>query len=378
MSHKGIYLRSSIGKLFSNWLASIDPRWSIAGSFIVIIVLEFSTPPDYVFGYLYIGAILLARWLVGRQATFGVAIASVVLTLSNLWITRWPDAIATSTIANRVITACALAVTSILSDSLWNAYRRNRDYEETFAQKDAQLRAQTQLSQVREDFAATLTHDLRTPLLGAIAALESLMSGKFGEINPMQEQVLVVMARSHRNTLQMVQTLLDIYHNDINGLELRLSRVNLVELAKEVIATLTHLAESRQVTIIFKADPEHSGIWIIGDALQLRRVFTNLLINAINHTLRSDDVCIEMELSKSFGNKPPQCTVRIIDSGPGITPEELPYLFERFFQGESDRQALGVGLGLYLSRQIVEAHGGTIWVENRLPRGAIFSFRIPA
>lgn len=70
--------------------------------------------------------------------------------------------------------------------------------------------------------------------------------------------------------------------------------------------------------------------------------------------------------------------IKIIDEGPGVHLEELPQLFERFYQGYSDRQAKGSGLGLYLSRQIVEAHGGTIWAENRIPRGVIFGFCIPA
>ena len=70
--------------------------------------------------------------------------------------------------------------------------------------------------------------------------------------------------------------------------------------------------------------------------------------------------------------------VKILDSGQGITEEELPHLFERFYQGNSDRHASGSGLGLYLTRQIITAHGGTIWAENRSPRGALFGFRLPA
>jgi two-component system NarL family sensor kinase len=70
--------------------------------------------------------------------------------------------------------------------------------------------------------------------------------------------------------------------------------------------------------------------------------------------------------------------VKVLDNGPGITEDELPYLFERFYQGQSDRQAKGSGLGLYLTRQIIEAHGGTIWAENRKPQGALFGFRLPA
>jgi two-component system, NarL family, sensor kinase len=69
--------------------------------------------------------------------------------------------------------------------------------------------------------------------------------------------------------------------------------------------------------------------------------------------------------------------VKILDTASGIQAEEFPHLFERFYQGGGDRQAKGTGLGLYLSRQIIEAHGGTIWAENRYPYGALFGFKLP-
>jgi two-component system NarL family sensor kinase len=97
-----------------------------------------------------------------------------------------------------------------------------------------------------------------------------------------------------------------------------------------------------------------------------------LLTNGINHSPRGDKVEIVMESYPNYQ------VVKVIDSGLGITAEELPHLFDRFYQGNSDRQAKGSGLGLYLSRQIIEAHGGIIWAENKLPQGAVFGFRLPA
>jgi two-component system NarL family sensor kinase len=103
----------------------------------------------------------------------------------------------------------------------------------------------------------------------------------------------------------------------------------------------------------------------------MQRVFANLLINAINHSPRGSKVEVMLESNSSYQ------IVKVMDSGAGITLKELPHLFERFYQGHSDRQAKGSGLGLYLTRQIVEAHHGQIWAENRVPNGAIFAFRIP-
>jgi two-component system, NarL family, sensor kinase len=101
-------------------------------------------------------------------------------------------------------------------------------------------------------------------------------------------------------------------------------------------------------------------------------VLTNLLINAIHHSRRGDRVETVMESQAAYQ------VIKILDTGSGITAAELPHLFERFYQGQGDRQAKGTGLGLYLSRQIVEAHGGTIWAENRVPKGALFGFKLPS
>lgn len=97
-----------------------------------------------------------------------------------------------------------------------------------------------------------------------------------------------------------------------------------------------------------------------------------MIVNGINHSPRGGKVEIVLEPNVQ------QHQVLILDSGHGIASEDLPHLFERFYQGHSDRQATGAGLGLYLSRQIIEAHGGKIWAENRLPQGAVFGFRLAA
>jgi two-component system, NarL family, sensor kinase len=149
--------------------------------------------------------------------------------------------------------------------------------------------------------------------------------------------------------------------------------VNLVEIAEEVVITLTELASSRRVYISFNYGESdfRKFLWVQGDAFQLQRVFTNLLTNAINHSPRGDKVEVVLSACSYYH------TAKVIDTGAGIKPEELPNLFKRFYQGHSDRQAKGSGLGLYLTRQIVEAHNGKIWAENRLPNGAIFAFRLP-
>jgi two-component system, NarL family, sensor kinase len=346
---------------------SVQLKWSltIAGLMLIVLVLEFLTPAAFIFGYLYTGPILLTSNQLQRYRTIQVSALAVGLTLLNLWVPD-PSNINAATVANRLIAALALVVTGFLSN-------RNRYYQDAIAQQQSKLQTQEQLARLREDFASTLTHDLKTPLLGAIETLKAFQQEKFGPVLQMQQQVLDTMSRSHRASLQLVETLLDVYRNDTEGLILQENLVDLSILAEDTASTLLDLASSRRIYLsINYGDSEfRRAVGVQGDALQLQRVFTNLLANAINHSRRGDRVEVVLESQASYQ------VVKILDTGSGIKPEEFSHLFERFYQGGGDRQAKGTGLGLYLSRQIIEAHGGTIWAENRYPCGALFGFKLP-
>lgn len=342
------------------------PYWLIASLFTLVTVLDLSTSADYIFSYCYIGGILLANSRLSRSVTIKVTIVASGLSLLNLFFPT-SQIIHPWAVSNRFIVILALIVTAWLSD-------RNRRYEEALAIQQAQFQSQMQLASMREGFISTLTHDLKTPLIGAIETLKSFQLGQFGAVTSAQQKVLQMMERSHGSTLQLVETLLDIYRNDTQGLKLQCQVVNLAAIAENVIATLRDLAATRRVHInlTFSESDFSRALWVNGDALQLERVFGNLLTNAINHSPRGGKVEVVLESYSAYH------IVKFLDTGQGITEDELPYLFERFYQGNSDRQAKGSGLGLYLSRQIIAAHGGTIWAENRATKGAIFAFRLQA
>jgi two-component system, NarL family, sensor kinase len=198
-------------------------------------------------------------------------------------------------------------------------------------------------------------------------------------VQPRQQKVLDTLTRSHQTSLQLLETLLDVYRNDTEGLTLQLAPLDLIPLAEESASTLLALAAARRVHIAFSygASDFRQSLWVNGDALQLQRVFINLLVNAIHHSRRGDRIEVMLESQPSYQ------IVKILDTGAGIQPDEFERLFERFYQGHGDRQAKGSGLGLYLSRQIIEAHGGSIWAENRqshpggVTKGAMFGFRLP-
>ena len=178
--------------------------WLIFSLFAVVLVLEFTTPVDYVFGYLYTGPILLATSCLGRKATFYTTLIAVVLTILNLWIPG-NEPIEPSIVATRSIAVMALVVTGILSD-------RNSSYEHAITQQQAKLQAQDQLTKIRSDFASTLTHDLKTPLLGAIETLKALgLSADEHQLNRSQIEDLRLAAakllRASRRSFQAEMSL---------------------------------------------------------------------------------------------------------------------------------------------------------------------------
>jgi two-component system, NarL family, sensor kinase len=350
--------------------------WLIVAIFAIVILLEYSTPSEYVFGYLYTGTILLANYGLPKKTIWQITFAAIALTILNLFFPHF-EPHNQATIANRLIAVMALAVTGWLSI-------RNRYYEEAVNRSQAQLRTQEQLAVLREDFVSTLTHDLKTPLLGAIETIKAFQNGQFGVVTSTQAKVLTMMINSHSSSLELVQTLLDVYRNDTEGIQLKREAVDLSAIASEVVANLTNLATARQVYIVLTHGESNFRVRFIvnGDKFQLQRVFNNLIINGINHSPRNGKVEVQLASDGKF------CALKVLDSGRGIGSSELPYLFERFYQGGNEssidhlanfsRASTGSGLGLYLARQIINAHNGKIWAENRLPQGAVFAFRLLA
>jgi len=324
------------------------------------------TPPNYVIGYLYIMPILFIKPQLNRHTTWQITAIAGGLTLLNIWIPG-NETIDPAMVTNRLLTVFALSITGILSD-------RNRHIQQMLAQQQAKLEIQVKLANLREDFTSTLAHDLKTPILGAIETLKAFDREQFGSIQPKQKNVLGTIIRSHQTTLQLVETLLDVYRNDLGGLQLHRTSIDLVAIAESTTTALLDLAASRRVHISLNYGESdfRQFLWVNGDAFQLQRVFANLITNAINHSPRGARVAVVL------GTQAGERVVKIVDTGAGIQPDEMPHLFDRFYQGQSDRQASGSGLGLYLARQIIEAHHGTIWAENRSPQGAIFGFRLAA
>jgi signal transduction histidine kinase len=225
-----------------------------------------------------------------------------------------------------------------------------------------------EIARQREDFVSRLTHDLRTPLVAADRMMDLFQQGALGALSPQMLEVMVIMARSNSNLLAMVNTLLEVYRFEAGRKTLAFQPVNLKQLLEEVAGELTPLAADKKLGINLDA-AELSTTTMTGDRLELHRLFTNLVGNAIKFT---DTGAISIGITSTEDG---YINISVADTGQGITSEELPILFERFRPGSHKRS--GSGLGLYLSRRIVEAHKGSIQVNSEVGKGSVFLVNLP-
>jgi len=228
--------------------------------------------------------------------------------------------------------------------------------------------AQQELEQLRDDFIATLTHDLRTPLLAAIQTLKFFVDGTLGELTEKQRTFLDTMILSNQDMLGLVNALLEVYKYESG--QLVLCKDNFV--FKDLIDQCSREVESLLVHKNLKLSINgFSSERIYGDKQEIKRVVSNFLGNAIKHTRQNGEIRILADFNDE------DLTVSVEDTGIGIPENDIPKLFKRFSQGTGTKRSTSTGLGLYLSRQIVEAHGGKVWLESKVNVGSKFKFSIP-
>ena len=223
-----------------------------------------------------------------------------------------------------------------------------------------------QVEREREDVIGFVAHELRNPLANLVLCNE-LMSEALKESNP--EEVNDLLQRSKNNVSRlnkMIAELYDATRVNSGNLILDITTFNFEEMIKEAIETVEVLQPS--YNIVVKGD---GNIEVKGDRYRLIQVVTNYLGNGIKYSNGKTDVILTI----FHDNK--TITVSVKDEGLGISKNQLPYIFERFFRAEKTRNLEGIGLGLYLCRQIIYAHYGQVWAESEEGKGSTFYFSIP-
>jgi len=240
----------------------------------------------------------------------------------------------------------------------------------------------------KSQFLANMSHELRTPLNAVIGFSEVLADQTFGELNPRQSRYVNNILTSGRHLLQLINDILDLAKVEAGRLELELSEFAPDSALRDVEAIAKALANKKQVTLRLEPDPDLPTL--TADQAKFKQIMYNLLSNAIKYTREGGAVRVKAALTTvaktgrgleaTLSPLSPLLQVSVIDNGIGIKPEDQERVFGEFEQLDASyaRQQQGTGLGLALTRKLVELHGGRIWVESQgEEQGSVFHFVLP-
>lgn len=243
--------------------------------------------------------------------------------------------------------------------------RKPFQIDELQARVRSMLRLKETIDQ-RENFVSCLTHDLRTPLVAANRMLDLISQEAFGDISGEQKEAISNIVSSNQNMLEMLNTLLETHQYELGQKALSFIPVDLQKLVQDVVIELQSLAMGKKIELLSHINTQIREIK--GDRLELRRVITNLISNAIKFT---DTGAVKISLTQTSD----EVIIMVEDSGIGISEQDQKTIFQRFHQGNHRRA--GKGLGLYLCQQIINAHRGKITVKSELGKGTTFTVSLP-
>lgn len=230
------------------------------------------------------------------------------------------------------------------------------------------ITALKELQRVREDFMALVAHDLRTPLQSVLLSLEVLLRRSSGDPASVPISTLQSMKQNSRRLDLLVRGLLDASQIDVQGVVLDWQPVDLAALVRSLVSQVEGTLETHTVVV----DVAGALPLVQADPLRLEQVLTNLLENAAKYSREGTPIRVVIAPAEKGA------TISVEDQGPGISTEEMPRLFDRYFQTQRARaKRRGLGLGLYIARGLVDAHGGSLTAESTQGKGSIFRIWLP-
>lgn len=229
----------------------------------------------------------------------------------------------------------------------------------------------SRLIQQRDDFMATLVHDVKNPLISTDRLYQYILEKHFGDIDPRLQEVTNVLKRSNESVMQLLMNLLEIYRYDVNAPQFQYEDLDLGCLVQKSTHDLIPLAALKNLEL--ESAIMEESINIRGDMLAIKRVLFNIIGNSIKFTQDGGKVKVKVKTDVDG-----TALITVEDNGMGISDIAQKYLFQRFYQtGKVKDFPLGTGLGLYVCRQIIEAHSGRIHCESETGKGTTFSIKLP-
>ena len=256
-----------------------------------------------------------------------------------------------------------------MRQELKQSHYQLEQYSQGLEQKNEQLETlEAELRRQLNLFLHAVSHDLRNPVIGTSLVLNNLKNQP-GDDLKLPRRVLDRMADSNQHQLDLINSLIDTHAAEIWGISLQAHPVALGEIVRGAIADLQPILDKERANLDNRIPADLP--LIDADALQISRVYQNLIANALKHNPPGLTLMLEAHLE---GDRL-RCTVT--DNGVGIPAEQCDRLFDPYFRGEHKPKSVGLGLGLYLCQQIIQAHGGEIGVQSQLGEGTTFWFMLP-
>jgi len=224
--------------------------------------------------------------------------------------------------------------------------------------------------QSQRDFVANVSHELKTPLTSIQGFSQAILDGTADTPEALEQAGKVILTEAERMH-RLVLDLLDLARLDAGTLSIKRDPIDMESVLREVIQKMTPLANQAQVELLFSAE---DAPVLIGDADRLAQVFINLIDNGIKHSPQKRQVSVHLSQFAALA------VVSIQDNGPGIPSDDVPRIFERFYQVDKSRRrrsGYGSGLGLAIVKEIIQAHDGTITVQSSQGQGSVFVVKIP-
>jgi signal transduction histidine kinase len=306
-----------------------------------------------------------------RDLFIGVAVAAIVLALLLGFVLSWSlvgpirridarlAAIASGDFSGHVDVANRDELGALAA----NVNRMNDELSRLYRELDA-------TSRHKSEFLASMSHELRTPLNAIIGFSQVLRERMFGDVNEKQAEYLDDILSSGHHLLALINDVLDLSKVEAGQVELDVASFSLREALESGVVMVRERAAKDNIQLALAAAPEIDVIE--GDERRIRQVIFNLLSNAVKFTPAGGSVGV------SAAQVDGEVRISVADTGPGVAPEDRERIFEEFQQTRAGvEQREGTGLGLALSRRLVELHGGRIWVDSEPGRGSTFVFTLP-
>jgi two-component system, NtrC family, sensor kinase len=248
---------------------------------------------------------------------------------------------------------------------------RTRELQQALTELARKSRQLEVASEHKSEFLANMSHELRTPLNAIIGFSQVLRQQMFGQVNEKQAEYLDDILSSGNDLLSLINDVLDLSKVEAGQVQLEVAPFSLREALERGVVMVRERATKDDVEVVLATDPEVDVIE--GDERRIRQVIFNLLSNAVKFTPAGGAVGVSAEQVNGG------VRVSVTDTGPGIATEDHKRIFEEFQQTDAGvEQGEGTGLGLALSKRLVELHGGRVWVDSELGKGSTFVFTLPA